>query len=400
MDTISIINNSNQNILMENMLIMNQQTLLDLIIDKFEEDYGNYDKELIIDEICNYFDKQNFINWDLFIRLINLETTFEYEKSDKIINIKSLIYILYEIERKKYSSKLIEFLIKNSDIIKWDIKSIFSDSYTLSILLSYNIYYKNETINKIIIETDLFGEKEWKYFNKYNISAGYYFINYQSDENIIKAFENKKININDIVNIKTGEKIINLIIKKKLVNILEYLLDKNIIDIKTLETSDLMYDICISSSFNMIEMLIEKGIDLNLYPLNLIYEYKPIYYIQSEKIILYLIQKEKITLDNFIFEIGIKNNWTNIIEYYYKNNLVEWDQVYKLWTITKLALNGNYKYTCFTISLLMNNIINNLKDNLEREYILNYEVIKNNNNINDKSIRNDNKNDDSNNKEE
>ena len=47
MDTINIINNFDQNVLMENILILNQSKLLDLVIKVFEEDF----KEITISDL-------------------------------------------------------------------------------------------------------------------------------------------------------------------------------------------------------------------------------------------------------------------------------------------------------------------------------------------------------------
>jgi hypothetical protein len=77
MDTINIINNFDQNILMENILILNQQKLLDLIFRVFEEDFKDKtNEELTLEYVQYYFDKLTFINWNLMIRLLNLKTTF------------------------------------------------------------------------------------------------------------------------------------------------------------------------------------------------------------------------------------------------------------------------------------------------------------------------------------
>ena len=372
MDTISIINDVNQNILMENILIINQQKLLDLVINNFEENFKEYDSEKITYEhVSDYFNNQNFINWELFIRLMNIETTIKYKRRDnKVADIKSLIYILYEIERKNYSTKLIEFLLKIPNIIKWNIKSKFTNSYALCLLLCYS-KYNNENINKIIIESDIFDSIEWKALNDDNKCSIYYYIFNQSESNIIKALENKKINIDDIVytnkNTNKNKKAISLIIGRELTNVLKYILDCNIINNEILQSSDLLYDICIRSNFNMIKMLTEKGIDFNLIPSNSQIINKPVNYIKSQEIILYLIEKEKIILDNTMFNYCIKNDWYKVLEYYFQNDLIECEQLYKLHTLVNLIYNKHYKYTCHISSLLLKYFTENLKYNLVYE---------------------------------
>jgi hypothetical protein len=139
----------------------------------------------------------------------------------------------------------------------------------------------------------------------------------------------------------------------------------------------------------MIEMLIEKGIDLNLISLESEFTNKPIHNIDSEEIILYLIEKEKITLDETIFNNSIKNNWNKVCEYYFKNNLIDFDKIYKLWTLSSLLVNGNYKYAYDVLSNSLTNLSINIINNLEHEYVSIYkfqndEDIKDTNDENNK----------------
>jgi hypothetical protein len=89
METINIINNFDQNILMENVLILNQKKLLELVFNVFEEDFA--DKtigELTVSYVQSHLNQLKFINWDLMIRLLNLKTTF-YLDNVKIDDIET-----------------------------------------------------------------------------------------------------------------------------------------------------------------------------------------------------------------------------------------------------------------------------------------------------------------------
>ena len=63
METINIINNCNQKIIIENMLIINQYKLLNLCKNIFESEYIKQNN-LSNKEIKNFLDEKKFINFE------------------------------------------------------------------------------------------------------------------------------------------------------------------------------------------------------------------------------------------------------------------------------------------------------------------------------------------------
>ena len=76
------------------------------------------EKNLSTKEIKEFIDKQNFINWDLFVNLVNLES--KLDNSDK----NSLQYLI-----RSKSFELIEFMLDceldlGFNIINWEKQNI------------------------------------------------------------------------------------------------------------------------------------------------------------------------------------------------------------------------------------------------------------------------------------
>lgn len=89
MDTINIINNFDQKILMGNILVLNQKKLLDMIIEIFESDETNLTNKSV-QEIIEFMDTLKIINWEMFLDLLNLNTNFFYREHQT----KSLYYLV------------------------------------------------------------------------------------------------------------------------------------------------------------------------------------------------------------------------------------------------------------------------------------------------------------------
>lgn len=295
MDTISIINNLDQNVLMENLLILNQKKLLDLVIKVFEEDFKEkIFEDLSIDYVKEYFRELNFINWELFIRLLNLKSTFICEQRNsretQICDYCSLMYLIRKGVGEKKSTKLIEILLElPKGTINWDAKSIETNSNVLMMMIFHvSGFYKNLKIINKIIESDLFDLKIWEEKNIYNRNAIDYLIYSQPEEIIIKFIELKKIKLN----------------KKQLERI------------------------------------------------------------NSEKIVLYLMDKQDISMDTDIFMLAVENNWINVIDYYFQHGLIEWGHIDGILVVFWLLYYTNYSYA----KIAYFNSAKKFLKNLEKEY--------------------------------
>lgn len=275
MDTINIINNFDQKVLMENLLMLNQKKLLDLVIKVFKEDFKEKTlDDLSIEYVKNYFNGLNFINWELFIRLLNLKSTFIHEeKINIILNSSEIInyhyHSLYYLIREHKSTKLIEFLLElPKELIDWNVKTILTNSNILITFFSSPEIFTNLNLINKIIKSDLFDLKMWVEKNNNNLTALDHLIYFFSEEIIINFIELKKIKLN--------------------------------------------------------ENQLKK--------------------IKSEKIILYLMEKQDITMDSDIFNLAIENNWINVIDYYFEHGLIEWNKIDGISVAFWLFYHKNYAY--------------------------------------------------------
>lgn len=189
METINIINNYEQKIITQNILITNQYKLIMRCKNFFE--YGFLNKEnLSVVEVMEYFNKQKFINWDLFIDLINLD--FKIYKPGTKTKLNTLEYLV-ETE----STKLIEFLLTidlNSEQNKINWLSCDKNIF----LLLFKKFYLNDTIiNKTI---DLMIKNDWSHLfdnstPELNKSILFYLVSKCSESIIIKMLEKNIIKI-------------------------------------------------------------------------------------------------------------------------------------------------------------------------------------------------------------
>ena len=386
MDTINIINNFDQNVLMENILILNQSKLLDLVIKVFEEDFKEITiSDLSLDYMRNYFNKLNFINWDLFIRLVNLLT--EIPKCN--YNYCSLFYLLSQIAdspntstNTNTSTKLIEFLLSlPKGIINWKVKTNISKSSTLIWFLHYEKFYSNNNIINLILESDLFDLNDWEYKNKSDIFPAYYLLKYYSEEIVIKAFEKKIIDINQSIIIKLDNKLYNSrpvihVIKRKLIKALDYLISNGVqldFNIDQVSTNDIQYpkvsiSACFTNNLEIIKILVEKGgINFNTTLPN---GSTPSHFINTEIILLYMWEKKYITLDNILFLRAVKFNWVQILDVFFSLNLIKWNELECcMWVCWYLVSNGHFQYTKTVLTKCSSLFVDNLKNGLEFHYL-------------------------------
>lgn len=240
METINIINNFDQKIFMENILISNQKKLLDMIINIFE--FGYLSDKIINEEIVSeYLNKQNFINWELFLNLINLNSSFYFNRN-KNYKANSLYYI---VESKAYN--LINFLLEltlkytndNNDnkkkLINW--YSFFDKSNKYKPINLFYLIIKNVGNSDLIVD------------NIINLSL--------SNNNYKKLIEEKDLN---------SKNAIYYIISRCSLSNINKLLDNNLIEFDWEDDylNSLVHWACKRNFNNFIEKAIEKKIEFNL----------------------------------------------------------------------------------------------------------------------------------------
>lgn len=315
MDTINIIDNFDQNILMENILISNQKNLLDLVIMVFDKDFAtkSVDNELTIEYVKKYFNTLNFINWELFIRLLNLKTSFEcsirYSKQD-ILKYSSLMYLILMIGAKhlKHSTKLIEFLLKlPKGMIDWEIKTYRTGFNALHTLLYFEKIYSNKSLVNQILESNLFDKKMWDELLNY-------------DDLVIQDISNQITPIDRLIDRCSDELVIRAI-------------DLGIINLDT-NNSERNY----------------------------------LYKIKSEKVILYLMEKQLIKLDNDVFYLAVRYNWVQVLEYYFSHGFIDWGILHGPYVMFWLGFYKHYQYIFKVFSQSSKTFLANLEKGLDKYY--------------------------------
>ena len=340
MDTINIINNFDQKILMENILILNQKKILDMIIDLFEYGYlskyigienENINENVNIDVnfIKEHINQLSYINWDLFISLMNLNSLIK-SKNNQLTN--SLFYII-----EKKSVNLILFLLEldsgselESKLIDWD-KTTSSKS-----TLTHMIFMLLNSNNKLMLK---FIEKKYDLIKKLgnkqdsnNNTPIYYLVSRCSENIIIDSIIKDLINSNWIDSFSNS--IVHWACKKKYLKLMEYLIENNFpLDTINIYEERPIHLACKKDSYEIVKMLIDKKVDLEcvdielLKPINYAIEYgssnivlellshvkykldivPDIIYYQNEQVIKYILDNKKVSMGKTNFFIIMTN---------------------------------------------------------------------------------------------
>ena len=341
MNTINIIDNFDQNILMENILLANQKKLLDLVLRIFEQDFGEKQQdELTNNYVENYLNKMKFINWDLFIRLINLKS-----KIYKFPN--SIRYIIYQCSNKS-NIKIIEFLLGlPKGIIQWENNDIYY------ILMTKNFYSSNFIIDKIF-NSDIVNIDFWynNYVNEQTNTIyspiSLLFIS-GKDEQILKIIQSTPTLFDMSKIIKSNgfdTCIIYRMVTEKYIKSLEYVFENyKEINYEIIDKKIIIYRACKTNNIDIIKLLVKYNFDFND---NMICDnnnnYNSLLEINSEEIMMYLIYNNNLTLNNDIFYHSIKKNWIGVITYYFESNQIEWEILSYFWVLTKLTLNKHFEF--------------------------------------------------------
>jgi len=338
MDTINIINIFDQKILMENVLIMNQLKLLNICKNMFDN-FIPKKETLYINEIKDFIDKQNFINWNLFVNLINLESEFTN------LSTKTKTYSLkYLIETKSY--KIIEFIFDyeldlKQDLINWDKqnKNIFE-------FIFKKLYQNDLVINKTI---DIILKNNYTYLldkkTESTKSSLNYIISKCSEQIIMRLLELKLIEINWKDNYSNN--LVHWACKRNFNNLFNWLINNhsnnfNLNDINKGKRT-ILHLACIHNNIDQVKILIGKNVELELEdvelkcPLNYAIQYG-----NSELVKLLLEQNLNLTKNNSeIFYQVIRYQDEQMVKYFIENNYVNIDNTSLFWT-TLLCDNKKY----------------------------------------------------------
>jgi ankyrin repeat protein len=348
MDIVNIINNFDQSVLMENILITNQIKLLDLVIELFETKLK--DKDLNVDLVTNYLNDEKFLNWELFIRLINLKSQFFYKNRQY----KSLFYL---VEKKSF--KLLSFLLDlDEKIIYWDNKIRFSQN--IFHLVFTKLYKNDDLILKIINNYSKFNNL-LNQIDINNKSPLNYFISNCSESLILESLDKMIINL-DYVDL-FGNTLVHLAIKRNFIKLMKFLIEKNVnLNISNLGGRRPIHLSCIKNNLDMTKLLVENKVDLDIFDKEFL---KPIDYAIIKgnlELISYLIDNN-IELDDEIMNKVVQNQDKKTIEYIFNNKLINLSKTEFLSTAFYLLCKGCfyqlyklslYKFDCSIIDFINN----------------------------------------------
>lgn len=260
METVNIINNFDQKIMAQNILITNQYKLTLECKKIFEQ--GDLSKEnLSIKEAKEYLNEQKFINWNLFIDLINLD--FKFYKPNTYKKLNTLEYL---IETKSHN--LINFLLNvnlnnNNDT---EPNLINLNTYNIFLLIFKNFYSYDEIINKTIKliikngwETIFFDNDE-----QTNDTILFSIVSKCSETVIIKMFESNFIQIN--WKDQYSNNLIHWACKRNMIELFNWVMEKypdsKLFNKQNKGGRTPIHLACIKNNLSLTKLLEEKNIDV------------------------------------------------------------------------------------------------------------------------------------------
>jgi hypothetical protein len=387
MDTISIISCFNEKILIENLLILNQKKLTDLVIEIFKNDFKDIDSDdLTLEFVKEYMDKQNFINWELFLRLLNLKTIFQYEYYNSRLRypekrfVNSLLYIFHYLINQNYSCnhKLIIFLLKLPEkMIYWNFYSGPFNTTILNVLFSSDdIFESNNMVLDLLVSNSSIKNELWGHIDEfYSTSVGAIFLIKCKNNLMIKQiFDQDKIKINQ--ELKLSDVVvypIDCLIYSSNVECIKYLLDLEVI----LDNENIYVQLSHCESVEVFRALDNYNFNLlkKNFNGNLLLD---VFNIRSEDVLKYFIEKEYVELYKQIFYNAVLNNYTEILEIFFTNNLIEYEKITSVVTSLRLFFGGNYGYAKNMFINILNSIYTNVYNGIELYYVKTHENLENN----------------------
>lgn len=345
METINIVNNFDSKIIMENMLITNQSKLLDLIINEFELGYLS-NKDIVLDKqiVSEYLNKQKFINWDLFINLINLNTTC-YSQSNSKLKTNSLNYIissksirltefLLDLTLKNYSNE--ETKLVQEEQINWS--GVFVN-------IIRRMYMNDTIINKLIdlvlVDNqykDLLDKKIYK-----DKTTLFYLVSKCSENIILRLVETNLILWDWEDDYANG--LVHWACKRNLTQLLDLVIKNNLNLDKTNKGGKTpLHLACIKNNIEIVKLLIDNKV--NIEPIDL-ESNAPINYAikygKSDLVKLLLDQDISLGLDSGeLFYQLIKYQDKELVSYFIDTNLVDINKTSWIWTTILFGTKSMY----------------------------------------------------------
>lgn len=377
MDTINIINNFDEKILKTNLLILNQKKLTELVINIFENDFADIDdNEMTLEYVREHLNKQNFINWELFLTLLNLKSTIQYEQHKNMTKIErtcnSLMYIIYYfVNQNMPNYKMIKFLLKMpSELICWDVHSQPFDSNILNILF-YN-YTGDDEIIDLLINNNSFN-KLWTHANNKNqcCPLAYLLCYNKNISQIIQLFERKIIDINEKImwNYKMFLPIVFFIYNENIKFI------KHFIDFKVnLNDNSIYTQLGSCNKIEIFRILEDNGFDLMKKNDDNKLLFK-IHDIKSIEILEYFLEKKYFELYEQIFLNSIENNHRTIVNKFITEGLIDFYQISNVDLILILLKYGYFKILMNMFHDTFGKIYSNVYNGMEYYYIEEKELL-------------------------
>lgn len=375
---INIINNFDQKILMENMLITNQYKLLNMCKSIFESE-SYKEKKLSVEETKDFIDRQDFINWKLFIKLINLQSEFVDPYNKTKSNSNSMEYLI-----RTNSHELLEFLLDpelNSNknlvnFVNWEKQ--FTN--TTNLVLMFKFFCQNDNVINQIIDlaiknnyTDLFKKQ-----NKNNKSSLDLVITKCSESVILRLLELNLIQTNWLDSYSNS--LVHWACKRNLNKLFGWFVDEDnkhsiSFDQQNNGGRTPLHIACINNNIDFVKILLDNNVRFELkdnesnYPLNYAIKYG-----SAELIKLLSDQYLNIMLANSdIFYQIIWHHDENTVKYFIDNNIFNMDGTSLVWTtllcVYKKYYRQMYSYGSKKILAMLYNIIYEYHNTYNGHYI-------------------------------
>lgn len=371
-DSISVINNTNQNILMENILIMNQKKLLDLCIQNFDIIEKKSENNLTVDYVATQFDKLNFINWDLFLKLINLNTSFKDHYKGCKIQTKSLFYIA-----DKNCYKLLTFLLKLRDNeIAWE-NAISPKFNIFHRIMSSRINQSDDLVIGILSKTK-YGSDTIKQLLKNRDNRGKtpidYFIQNCKETSILQALKSNYIWIdyNDV----NSNNLVHWACARAQLELFDWLFTNGACMDKSNKWGKKPIHIaCIKNNFQIVTTLLSMcKVNPNIMDGDCL---KPIDYavIHSDsKLVNYLIDCG-IAIDDYdTFNDVVEYQNSKVIDYFLTNLPTHAGSSNVIWTLYKLIQKKHYNLMYKYFTLKLNTWLKNYEENMGDSFMEGYHI--------------------------
>ena len=367
MDTINIINNFDQKLLMSNILVLNQKKILDTIIEMF--DYHNYNSEIrelindmiepsedseykkkSIQKIIDIIDKQKTFNWEMFVDLINLDTSFYYRGHQT----KSLYYLV-----EKQETTLLYFLLNlDEGIIRWNIKLMGQES-NIFITMIKKLWWGKDLMRQIINSSyfiNMLKEPNQQ-------TALYLIVSKCSEYIIMEAVDLKLLDIN--WKDTNSNQLIHWACKRNLMNLFDYLLVNNVgLENENKQRRRPIHLACIKNNYPMVKSLIECGVNLEQSDTE---SNKPIDYAikYGNCQLVQLFLDKQLDMENDLIYDVIEYQGAQTINWFLENKPTDLYESSFIWVAGKLMLRNLYKQTLSYSIIKINKWITNYINNCE-----------------------------------